>query len=112
MKKRLKNYLEYLEGLNYEGLTENEINSIRTDLLNQISFFQHERFIHLIVTVTIALLTVAFVFASLAWPGLSMFLVTGLLIALLFAYISHYYFMENGVQKLYHYYDKVIRCLK
>ncbi|MDI9509677.1 MAG: hypothetical protein GX319_02990 [Clostridiales bacterium] len=109
MKKRLKSYLEYLEGLNFEGLTENQINILKTNLLNQISFFQHERFVHLIVTVTIALFTLAFVFASLAWPLIPMLIGTGLLLALLFAYICHYYFMENGVQKLYGYYDKLIR---
>ena len=52
--------------------------------LIQVSFFQHERLIHLIVTVTFALLI------------------------LLIPYIRHYYILENEVQKMYGQYDRMM----
>lgn len=107
MKKRLKGYLRFLEGIEYSNLTEKEKSVIKTDLLTQIGFFQHERLIHLIVTVTFAILTVIAILGTMAWPGISMLLLTGLFLALLIPYIGHYYFLENGVQKLYEYYDKL-----
>lgn len=106
MRKRLKEYLDFLEAIDYKDLTVDNRSILMTNMLNQISFFQHERLIHLIVTVTIALLTVIFALGTLFWPEMAMYLVTGLLLALLFAYIRHYYYLENGVQKLYEYYDK------
>lgn len=72
-----------------------------------ILFFQHERLIHLLVTILFALLT----FGSLVT-----FLVTGFLpvtalfvlfLALLIPYIFHYYHLENGVQQLYDLYDQL-----
>jgi len=72
-----------------------------------ILFFQHERLIHLLVTMLFAVLT----FASF-----SLFLITGsipvialfaVFLALLIPYIFHYYHLENGVQKLYDLYDNL-----
>lgn len=72
-----------------------------------ILFFQHERLIHLLVTILYALL----VFASF-----SLFLITGffpvivlfvVFVSLLIPYIIHYYHLENGVQKLYGLYDNL-----
>ena len=39
MKKRLKEYLTYLEGLDYENMTENDRKNLKAEMLNQISFF-------------------------------------------------------------------------
>lgn len=107
MRKRLKGYLAYLEGMDVTNLSEKEKVFLKTDMLVQIGFFQHERLIHLIVTITFALLTVLSIFGSFAWPGVSMPLLTGLFLVMLIPYIGHYYYLENGVQKLYAYYDKV-----
>lgn len=106
MKKRLKSYLSLLEELDYDNMTESEKGDLKTEMLNQIGFFQHERLIHLIVTVTIALLAILALYGSLTWMEVTMFIATGLLFILLIVYIIHYYYMENGVQKLYGYYDK------
>ena len=57
MGKRLKDYLEKMEHMELGSLTEEEKGKIVKDLLIQIGFFQHERLIHLIVTVVFALLT-------------------------------------------------------
>lgn len=105
MKKRLKMYLAYLGGLNYENMSESEKNTMKTEMLNQISFFQHERLVHLIVTITFALLSIISIFGFTALPEITTLIITGLLIALLIPYTFHYYFLENGVQRLYKYYD-------
>lgn len=107
MKKRLKMYLAYLEGLDHDNRTDNEKSVLKSDMLTQISFFQHERLIHLIVTVAISLLAVLSLFGSLAWMVVTTFIATGLLFVLLIIYILYYYILENGVQKIYEYYDKV-----
>lgn len=107
MEKRLKDYLQYMETLKIEEMSEEERKGMAAEMLVQIQFFQHERLIHLIVTVTFALLTILAIFAFLALIQIGLLLLSGLLIILLVPYIRHYYILENGVQKLYTYYDKM-----
>lgn len=73
----------------------------------QIAFFQHERLIHLIVTVTFSLLFVgALVLLSLGNSPFLLLLPLALLV-LLVPYIMHYYLLENGVQHMYVQYDEI-----
>ena len=106
MKKRLLGYIDYVEReLAKEDL---ERESFREQLLIQIQFFQHERLIHLIVTVTFAL-ALMMVFGLFLLTGIMSLLALGaMVLVLLIPYISHYYLLENGVQKLYKFYDKAI----
>ena len=108
MRKRLKKYLAFIQGINISDLPEPEKSYLRENLLTQIGFFQHERLVHLIVTLTVAVLTLLAVLGALAWPGIYLFILLGLLVLLLIPYIIHYYILENGVQKLYEYYDKTV----
>lgn len=112
MGKRIKHYLRYYqEILERKSLTAEEAAKEREQLLIQIQFFQHERLIHLIVTALFALLTVMSILVSLLIPQQPVLLILDLLfIVLLIPYIGHYYRLENGVQKLYEYYD--LLCLK
>ncbi len=107
MEKRLKKYLAWMEGLNTEGMTEDEKEKLKSEVLVQIQFFQHERLVHLIVTITFALLTVMTVLGFVATTQIGLLLLTVLLLVLLVPYIRHYYILENGVQKLYQYYDNI-----
>lgn len=107
MEKRLKSYIAFIEGINLSDMTELEKEAFRSAMLVQIGFFQHERLIHLIVTMTFALLTLMPVIAGFAWPGVIWFIMIGLFLALLIPYIRHYFILENGVQKLYGYYDRL-----
>lgn len=107
MGKRLKDYLEKMEHMELGSLTEEEKGKIVKDLLIQIGFFQHERLIHLIVTVVFALLTMLSVLGTAILGQISLFLLTILFLVLLVPYVMHYYLLENGVQKLYVYYDKL-----
>ncbi len=95
MKKKIINYMKELE--NTESIDTK-------DLLVNIKLFQHERLIHLIVTVFVGLATILFFGIGLLTDNI-FFLVLALITLILFAfYILHYYFLENSVQKLYDYY--------
>lgn len=110
MKKRLKHYLAYYGQVTKKSLTAEEAAREQEQLLVQIQFFQHERLIHLIVTSLFALLAVMSIFATLMIPGQPVLLILDLLyLVLLVPYIFHYYRLENGVQKLYAYYDELVK---
>lgn len=106
MEKRLKDYEKLLEEL----LQSNDMAGMERlypDILVQIGFFQHERLIHLIVTVTFAILAMlALMFFT--QTGLASVLVLFLLfMVLLVPYIRHYYILENKTQHLYALYDRI-----
>ena len=105
MRDRMQRYLDYMKEISQKDLTDEEKNIIIDDFFNQIRFFQNERLIHLIVTVTFALLAVISVFANLVFYSIPLLIFSlGTLIFLVF-YVNHYFFLERGVQKLYTYYD-------
>ncbi len=62
MEKRLLTYMAYLKDISEKAgkgeFTDEELSVLRKQALTQIGFFQHERLIHLIVTMTFALMTV------------------------------------------------------
>ncbi len=104
MKNRVLGYLKYLEEV-VNSTDEKSIQDAYNDILTQIAFFQHERLIHLIVTVTFAMLAIIslwFYTSTQLIPVLILFL---LIMVLLIPYINHYYLLENSVQKMYEYYD-------
>lgn len=67
----------------------------------QIAFFQHERFVHLIVTVLFAICTIASLITSFCTSSIAFIVLTLAFLCLLIPYISHYYFLENQTQALY-----------
>ena len=98
----------------YKNYILNCLNDENTDFkkliayhLDKIKFFQHERFIHLIVTVLFAICTIMCILAIVIWQNISLLPLAILLLILLIPYIKHYYFLENSVQQLYKYYDKM-----
>ena len=77
--------------------------------LVQVGFFQHERLIHLIVTVTFALLEMLAIVLSVISDSLFTLLLPVVILILLIPYIRHYYIQENEVQKMYVQYDRMRR---
>lgn len=75
----------------------------------QIEFMQHERLIHLLVTLSFGV----FLLISLAITALTSRLVFGLfdllLLVLLVPYIIHYFKLENGIQRWYHIANEIER---
>ena len=80
--------------------------------LNQIGFFQHERLIHLIVTVTFALLEMLAILLNVISDSLFSLLLPVVILILLVPYICHYYILENEVQKMYVQYDRMLRICR
>ena len=80
--------------------------------LTQISFFQHERLIHLIVTVTFALLEMLAILLNVISDSLFSLLLPVVILILLVPYIRHYYILENEVQKMYVQYDRMLRICR
>ncbi len=67
----------------------------------QIGFFQHERLIHLLVTLFFALIFLGSVMMQLTLNSLGFLVISAILLVMLGFYIRHYFILENGVQKLY-----------
>lgn len=88
-----------------QNVTEEEISRIKKEHLVQISLFQHERLVHLIVTVTFALLEMLAILLTVVSGELFPILLSGALLILLIPYVRHYYILENEVQKMYGQYD-------
>ena len=75
----------------------------------KISFFQHERLIHLIVTISFAFFAV--IFMALGMLSYYFLIIFFILIIFLIFYIIHYFFLENSVQYLYKIYDRMLNKL-
>jgi hypothetical protein len=73
------------------------------DHLEKIRWLQHERLVHLIVTVMTVMAELLAVWLTLTMPELAPFsaAVVLLLAVLLGFYFYHYFFLENAVQRWY-----------
>lgn len=110
MKERITKYLKYMDELlnRIEAGEEMDLQKILKNHMIQIGFFMHERLVHLIVTVLFAIGTFMTIFTYLIVNNVGLLLLALLLIVLLVPYIKHYYLLENGVQKMYKQYDKLL----
>lgn len=110
MEKRILAYRKYIDEL----LTKQDVDwaMVKAEHLVQIGFFQHERLIHLMVTVLFALLEVVTLCISVLMftPFLGILVV--LILVLLIPYVRHYYILENEVQKMYWQYDEMQNRLR
>ena len=99
MNKQIREYIKIIEN---KKLNTEDIN----DLLTRISFYQHERQIHLIVTMFTGLYTIIMFLGMLTLNSIIIDIIFIILMLLFIPYIFHYYFLENNVQKLYDIYIK------
>lgn len=112
MKQRLLNYLENMDNLlKNQNHSKEEWQKIKKEHLIQLSFFQHERLIHLIVTITFALLEMFSLIIVMFQFSIIALLFTFAILVLLIPYIKHYYLLENGVQKMYEQYDTIVNYI-
>ncbi len=107
MTKQIKAYLELLERFFKAEHTEEETEQFRAELLRRIKFYQHERLIHLIVTMSVGVFFMLALILYLSQSGAGLLILTVMFLALLAAYLKHYYFLENSVQKMYLYYYQI-----
>lgn len=108
MKKRILTYRKRIDALLAQG-ADCDWSAVLEEHLTQITFFQHERLIHLIVTMTFAVLTMLSACFLLLTQEIALCFLTLLLLALLIPYIAHYYTLENEVQRMYGQYDEILR---
>jgi hypothetical protein len=112
MKNRILGYRKRIDELLAENSPQTDWESVLSEHLVQIGFFQHERLIHLIVTVTFALLEIISLLIAMLWPQIATFLLVLAVLVLLAPYISHYYLLENETQKMYEQYDKILKNMR
>lgn len=105
MKKYFSAYIQYVLDMLEDESTD--FKKLEQEMLIKIPFMQHERLIHLLVTILFAVLLFLSLIIFFISDMFAMLLVTLLMLALLIPYIAHYFFLENGVQKLYAIYDTV-----
>ena len=107
MKKRIQSYMAYMDqqlehnesGLSYEELCiEHE---------KQLAYFMHERLVHLLVTLTFAILAFVTFFMAVMNFSIGIIVLFFAFLILLIPYIMHYYLLENSVQYMYRQYDRL-----
>ena len=111
MRERILAYLSWMndtltnppKDLDYEQLMKRH--------LREIAFFQHERFIHLIVMFLFAIATIIVLLVTVTNFQISLVALFVALLILLVPYIRHYFLLENGVQKMYYQYDVIYKRL-
>jgi hypothetical protein len=87
-------------------------NALQTKHQQMIRHMQHERLIHLMVTLAFGLfLLISLAIVSIR-PNLQSFMLTGLFFALLVPYVLHYFFLENTIQRWYQMMDEIAKHMK
>ncbi len=107
MKKRIQSYMAYMDqqlehndsGLSYEELC------IQHE--KQLAYFMHERLVHLLVTLTFAILAFVTFFMAVMNFSMGIIVLFFAFLILLIPYIMHYYLLENSVQYMYRQYDRL-----
>ena len=100
MQEKLKKHIDKIDTFLKEDKIKNKEEIINKHL-KQIEFYQHERLIHLIVTVFVGIVMAIFFIAGLILENILVLLLFLLTFILFVPYILHYYALENGVQKMY-----------
>ena len=112
MRKRLVTYRKRIDALLEADSVSVDWSDVIQEHLVQISFFQHERIVHLLVTLAFALMELGSAVAAIVAPAPLTAALMILLLVLLAPYIVHYYFLENETQKLYAQYDRMLEMLR
>ncbi len=107
MTKQIKEYLAYIEDYFSREHTPAENAAECALLLQRIALYQHERLIHLLVTLAFGVFFLLALLIYMLNGGMALLVLAALFLLLLVPYIKHYFFLENSVQKLYTYYYKI-----
>ena len=118
MEKKIKEYEKYIARKAADEMSEAERAKLADFHRETMENFQHERLIHLLVTLFFALFAIVSLFVA-AWMisvyGLiiemvPLYTLTLILLVLTGFYVRHYYFLENHIQGLYKYTQKIRGC--
>jgi hypothetical protein len=110
MNKSIKEHINFIK----DSLQKNDVNynwcALSDFNRTQIGFFQHERLVHLLVTlffglifwisimIELMLLNIGY---TLMLINIGLLAVNTILLIVLIFYVFHYFFLENSIQKLY-----------
>ncbi len=108
MKKYLYDYIASIDKLINSKASVTK--KIVEEHLTKIQFFQHERLIHLLVTLFYWVFML--IFMGLGTIFIGFFLIGLILLIFVLCYVIHYFRLENGVQYLYKQYDKLQQRIK
>ena len=98
----MKEYAKSWENRIRQGLEEGHLSS--ADLSAhyiRIRWLQHERLVHLLVMLFVALLLMMTFLLMFFFPSFLLVLLFVILLVLTGFYVGHYYFLENTVQRWY-----------
>lgn len=104
MKKYMKKYIDETDTY-IKQKEHKDLDVYIEEFLIKVKFFQHERLIHLLVTLFYAIFCIIFM-ALITLSCIFIPIVLILMIFLIF-YIFHYFFLENSVQYMYKQYDEL-----
>lgn len=116
MEKKIREYEKFIaREMGRAGMTAADRERLAELHREMVENFQHERLIHLIVTLFFALFAVGAMFVvvwvvsvyGLMIEMLPLYLLALVLVVLTGCYVRHYYFLENHVQGLYKYTEKL-----
>lgn len=106
MKKYIQNYIKETENKLKKEINKKDLEELK----DKITFFSHERIVHMFIMLFCILILLIFVILTL--QNIKFLLIIVILMILNIFYIIHYYFLENSVQYLYKLYDKMNDKLK
>lgn len=112
IKKYIKEHENFIkEKLNSEtgNFAFNELKKLHQQ---KIEYMQHERLIHLLVTLFFALYLLLSIGFLVFKPGIEMIFLIVLLFVLVCAYVIHYFFLENSIQNWYKLMDEIDKKIK
>jgi cell division protein FtsW (lipid II flippase) len=109
MDKYLKQHEEKIKQALIAGDEKTDWESLKAFHKTRIEFIQHERLIHLLVTLTFSILLFISLGIAYSRPSMEVLVIMALLLILLIPYVYHYYLLENGVQRWYKLYEEIDR---
>lgn len=109
MTRRILDYLQRIDLVLAAGGPQTDWNDLLAEHRDQIGYFQHERLVHLIVTVTFGLVMILLMNILLVISEVSILFVLLFLFVIIYllAYLYHYYILETSVQRMYVQYDQI-----
>ena len=103
----IKTYMKNVDNAIADESTDFE--ALKREHLVQIGFVQHERFVHLLVTVMVCILLFIGMCVFFLSQMKAFLIVDGLLLILSLCYLLYYFFIENATQRMYRQYDLMSR---
>ncbi len=105
MKRKLKKYIKETEE-KLQNLKKEDIKKLKEEHLIKINIYQHERLVSLLISLFIGLFTIISFLLSAA--NQTFFVTTTILVVLLLFCLYNYFYLENGLKRLYNQYDKMV----